>query len=97
MNLWDIINPWGALRRERHARLDIAPKLACMYSDLATHRKLIAKQIVQIDRANENAAYNLEQALRNSDDATRLNRLVATGHFRNPATGRLGKRGETFE
>jgi type IV pilus biogenesis protein CpaD/CtpE len=94
MNIRDIINPWGALRRERTNASNTLEALAARYSLAARSRIEIGQRLSD---ANNTAAYNLGESLRHSAEATRLSRIVATGHFRNPATGRLGKRGETFE
>jgi hypothetical protein len=48
-------------------------------------------------RADQELIMKLEQ--RTIDDAKRIAELetrIATGHWRNPVTGRLGKKGETF-
>ena len=65
MTVWDIINPWGALRRER------------------------AQNQHALDECRE-AEHRLANRVQ------KLQAVVAKGHFRNPATGRLGRRGEIF-
>lgn len=86
MAFWDIINPWGALRRERetawaeHARI---------YSDWVACKELRKLDSKHLDTA-------LAKGLRQSIEIKQLRAKIATGHFRNPKTGRLGKRGETF-
>ena len=90
MTLSEIINPWGALRR-----LKIA------------HRWLREEFEKENERANR-AARNATEARNAADNHSltamgraqeidRLRDMLKRAHFRNPKTGRLGRRGETFQ
>lgn len=94
MSISDIINPWGALRRERRA-------FALAVADYEGERALSKDAL----RASQQRAEALETdmveakkqllacRLRNQ----KLTEKLGSAHFRNPATGRLGRKGETFE
>ena len=90
MTLSEIINPWGALRRLKVAH--------------AWLREEFEKERARADRsarmANEarNVAdsYSLT-ALGRAQEIDRLRDMLKRAHFRNPKTGRLGRRGETFQ
>lgn len=81
--MWDFINPWGALRKARTEILHLT-----QLATYATDAKIKAE-----GEANNMSARSLAKTL----EIGKLKKLIAKGHFRNPATGRLGKRGETFE
>lgn len=84
MNLLDTINPWGALKR---ARIEIADFKAEEKNFLAHQQTVRA-----IDaKAHALKVKNLEAEIH------RLEQVVASGHYRNPETGRLGRKGERFD
>jgi len=87
MTLRDIINPWGARRRER---LGAENRIA----DLEDCNALLDKQLTSMTEACDRAQ---RKALQRQLALQRAEKLIAQGHFRNPETGRLGRRGETFE
>ena len=90
MSIWDIINPWGALRRARR-RIDNCERA---FVDRDAHLVLLDKKLAEAIDESDKLATKL---LRCRVDNNRLNRLLASAHFRNPKTGRLGKKGETFQ
>lgn len=87
MTLRDIINPWGARRRER---LGAENRIA----DLEDRNALLDKQLTSMTEACDRSQ---RKALQRQLALRRAEKLIASGHFRNPETGRLGRRGETFE
>jgi hypothetical protein len=93
MKLTDIINPWGALRA---ARKDIAAREA----DVAYYERELSMAHKAIRDTHNSAAVN-EKAhalvVHNlKAEIKRLEKIIADGHYRNPETGRLGRRGEVF-
>lgn len=97
MSLSDFINPWGALRRARVAIADLRIEAVSAHGELREAQERVAlleqKLSGTLDRAD-----NLSlTALGRSHEIQRLKAIIARGHFRNPETGRIGKRGETFE
>lgn len=87
MTLKDIINPWGALRR---ARKDIADYESERAAFFASQRDLRSR--VETDaKAHVLKVRNLNAAIR------RLEEVIASGHYRDPQTGRLGRKGERFD
>lgn len=87
MTLRDIINPWGARRRERLGAEN-------MIADLEDRNALLDKQLTSMTEACDRSQ---RKALQRQLALRRAEKLIAQGHFRNPETGRLGRRGETFE
>ena len=90
MTLSEIINPWGALRRLKVAH--------------AWLREEFEKERARADRsarsANEarNAADNHSlTAMGRAQEIDRLRDMLKRAHFRNPKTGRIGRRGEMFQ
>lgn len=87
MNLLDIINPWGALKR---ARIEIADFKAEEQNFFA-HQQT-ASELAAIDaKAHALKIQNLKAEIH------RLEQVIASGHYRNPKTGRLGRKGERFD
>lgn len=82
MNLSDIINPWRALRCARQHRDDLYVEL------LAADRK-----VDQCERELREARLRAGLA---KADIVRLEAALKEAHFRNPKTGRLGRKGERF-
>lgn len=93
MTLMDIINPWGALRRER--RLFVTT-----VADYEAERTLGRDAL----RAAQQRADELEGKLITAKGGLMacklrnhtLQRTIAQGHFRNPETGRIGPKGVTY-
>ena len=90
MTLSEIINPWGALRRLKVAH--------------AWLREEFEKERARADRSARNAtdARNAADnhsltAMGRAQEIDRLRDMLKRAHFRNPKTGRLGSRGETFQ
>jgi len=90
MSIWDIINPWGALRQER----EISGMRDAFIGRLIEQRKELEQKL---RTANDRADNNSLSSLRNANDAARYKKMIREGHFRNPKTGRLGRKGETFQ
>lgn len=89
MNWSDIFNPWGALRRAR--------------AELSEARDLLVWERSQVRAARSEANILRSFGERDKDHIAQLKREngalkrdIAKAHFRNPATGRLGRRGERF-
>ena len=93
MKLNDIINPWGALRA---ARKDVAAREA----DVAYYERELSMSHKAIrDMHHSAAADEKAHALKTHNlkaEIKRLEKIIAEGHYRNPETGRLGRRGEVF-
>ena len=86
MTLKDIINPWGALkkaRRDAEYNKDISRVFSEEVERVAEARDIDAK-------AHALKVKNLR------DEIKRLEKIIAGGHYRNPKTGRLGRKGEMF-
>jgi hypothetical protein len=87
MKLLDIINPWGALktaRRDAEYNKDVSRVFSEEVERVAEARDIDAK-------AHALKVKNLKAAIR------RLEEVIASGHYRNPETGRLGRKGERFD
>lgn len=87
MKLLDIINPWGALA---DARRQIRHYELALDSAGNVLRSLDAQQRVDA-KAHALKVKNLEAEIH------RLEQVIAGGHYRNPQTGRLGRKGERFD
>jgi hypothetical protein len=86
MTLKDIINPWGALkkaRRDAEYNKDVSRVFSEEAERIAEARYIDAK-------AHALKVKNLR------DEIKRLEKIIAGGHYRNPETGRLGRKGEMF-
>jgi gluconate kinase len=86
MTLKDIINPWGALkkaRRDAEYNKDVSLVFSEEVERIAEARDIDAK-------AHALKVKNLRAEIR------RLEEVLASGHYRNPETGRLGRKGEMF-
>jgi hypothetical protein len=83
MSICDIIWPWGALRKARG------------------EAKRNGDRCVLLDHKLANAIQSLDarkKAIRLRDaEIERLRNVLTNAHFRNPETGRIGKRGQTFD
>jgi hypothetical protein len=87
MKLLDIINPWGALKK---ARWD-----ADYYRDVCAIRREVLLRDAE-ERGITAKAHTLE--VKNlKAEIRRLEEVIASGHYRNPETGRLGRKGERFD
>ena len=82
MSLSDIINPWGALRR-LHQR----------YADLCSELRRAELKLSETDREAREA--RLKASLAKVHIST-LEAALKQAHFRNPKTGRMGRKGERF-
>ena len=86
MTLGDIINPWGALRAARKA-IDGYERALATAASVASET---ARMLDLDSRVSTRKIQKLE------DEIKRLEKIIADGHYRNPETGRLGRRGEVF-
>lgn len=87
MRLLDIINPWSALKQARVAVADYESERVLSRK---AHRDLRGR--AEIDaKAHDLQVKNLEAEI------NRLEQVIAGGHYRNPQTGRLGRKGERFD
>lgn len=86
MKLTDIINPWGALRAARRIIADLKVAYALAHIELRGARERAATD----EKAHALVVHNLKAEIK------RLEKIIADGHYRNPETGRLGRRGEVF-
>jgi predicted RNase H-like nuclease (RuvC/YqgF family) len=82
MSIWDIINPWGALREARWLVAIQKREIEALYAKLGeTERK-----------ASNSATDGLViRVLRSKIE--RLEDTLKKAHFRDPKTGRLGAKG----
>lgn len=86
MKIGDIINPWGALRAARKAINGYERALGTAAS--------AAVEVEYACRLDSRVSTRKIQKL--EDEIKRLEKIIADGHYRNPETGRLGRRGEVF-
>lgn len=78
-----ILNPWKAARQAEQ--------------EVARLRNIIAERDEEHDaRLRELSEVRLRAKLAEAHIA-KLNKDLAEGHFRNPKTGRLGRKGERFK
>lgn len=78
-----IWNPWKALRAAEQ--------------EITRLRNLVAERDEENDtRLRELAEVRLRAKLAEAH-VSKLNKELAQGHFRNPKTGRLGRKGERFK
>jgi len=83
MNICDILNPWGALREARWTVDRQAREIEALYVKLGEAET----------RASEAATSELViRVLRSKLE--RLEDTLKQAHFRDPKTGRLGRKGE---
>lgn len=82
-----IFNPWGELRK---ARKELGE--AQFQNELS--RDALLNEIAR--RETDRKEFELRQRILHAE-IERLQELVKNGHFRNPKTGRLGRRGERFK
>lgn len=104
MTLRDMINPWGALRRAKDRTAVAAERLERAHRDwarakddvlsLQDYQAQLEQRLAAVTEAYDRAQ---RRSLQRQLEIQRLERLIANGHFRNPKTGRIGRRGETFE
>lgn len=84
MSIWDIINPWGALRRERR-------QFVRAVADYEAERAIWVSSLRQLRETAEATAEDLLAEVQHLQD------IIAKGHFRNPETGRIGPVGKVYE
>jgi len=86
MRLSDIINPWSALRRARQR-----------YDDLCANTAIAMRNAERkVEESEKSAREARLRAAIAKTDITRLEAALKEAHFRNPKTGRLGRKGERF-
>ena len=93
MTLKDIINPWGALAAARKDIAKHAEDAAYYERELSLSHKAIRDvhhSAATDEKAHALKAHNLKAEIK------RLEKIIAGGHYRNPKTGRLGRKGEMF-
>lgn len=86
MSISDIINPWGALRRERQR----------YYGLLASTDVALREAEHKVAQSEKEAREARLRAAIAKTDITKLEAALKEAHFRNPKTGRLGRKGERF-
>lgn len=89
MNLSDIFNPWGALRRARADLVEAGDRIEWEHSQMRAARSE-AHTLRSFSERDKETIATLKRQLSTAEA------LIRQGHFRNPATGRLGRRGERF-
>jgi len=87
MTLKDIINPWGALAAARKDIADLESERSGYFTSQREARAIAAVN----EKAHALKVKNLRAEIR------RLEEVLASGHYRNPETGRLGRKGERFD
>lgn len=87
MTLKDLINPWGALRAARQE----AEQYRLAYSSAASANAEATRMLDLDSRVSTRKIHKLEAEIK------RLEKIIAGGHYRNPHTGRLGRKGERFD
>lgn len=89
MGLYDFLNPWArASRLERELNQTRRVLQHTEHKVTQSDAKIVAQE----------REIRLREGLAAADrrEIARLRKLLADGHFRNPATGRLGRKGEVF-
>lgn len=86
MKIGDIINPWGALKRARQVIADYEAERDLSRTALRGMHQRAATE----EKVHALAVHNFRAEIK------RLEKIIADGHYRNPETGRLGRRGEVF-
>lgn len=81
--MMDIINPWGALRDARERMRLLSDEATSAYWEASALRS----QLAEAERQRGDY-YSWVHELQGQ---------LAEGHFRNPKTGRLGRKGERFD
>lgn len=84
------LNPWGELRHARKA-------CEWLRHELDRERAATERLAERVTEANNRADQHSLTALARSNELTRLHMLIRNAHFRNPKTGRIGRKGERFE
>lgn len=84
MSIWDIINPWGALRRERRQFVRAVADYEAASIRMQTHTLHQQGQLAVVNDALLAEVQHLQD-------------IIAKGHFRNPETGRIGPVGKVYE
>lgn len=82
-----IFNPWRALRQVKEQLAEAQLKIELGGNALLTE---ISR------RETDRKEFDLRQRILRSE-IERLEDVVKNGHFRNPKTGRLGRKGERFK
>lgn len=80
-------NPWKAAKQARHEADNMRSLAADTLAELAAEQ-----QRRQTDRKE----YDLRQRILKAE-IDRLTELTKNAHFRNPKTGRIGRKGERFK
>lgn len=86
MSIFDIINPWGALRRSR-------ADVAYLQDEFLKERSANERANERAAEANNRADQHSLTALARANEIARLRRLMADSHYRDPKTGVIGKKG----
>lgn len=86
MTLSDIINPWGALRRSRQRYDDLC-------ANTAEAMRVAERKVEESEKEAREARLRAGIA---KVDVMKLEAALREAHFRNPKTGRLGRKGERF-
>jgi hypothetical protein len=60
-------------------------------------RQLIAELLADIEELEEEQEYAFTEYKAVMEQLEAADALIAQGHFRNPETGRLGRKGEVFD
>lgn len=90
MTLSEIINPWGALRRLKVAH-------AWLREEFEKERARADRSARSATEARNAADNHSLTAMGRAQEIDRLRHQLRQAHFRNPKTGRIGRRGETFQ
>lgn len=89
MSFRDIFNPWRALREER-------ARIVALEDHIAFQQRQIRENLDASQRFAATAAKRSGLIAEQQKRIGELNRILATGHFRDPETGRLGPRGKVY-
>lgn len=89
MSIKSILFPWGH-------NMDLERQLAQATAENAASEYEL--RVAKRDLEDLQRRLKLEKAISQASEQTnlRLHRLIREAHFRNPATGRLGAKGQTF-
>ena len=89
MSILNIINPWGRIAALKH-------ELDGIYVLLGQRDAQIIQQDARITELERELRLRESLAAADKREYQRLTKLISEGHFRNPATGRLGRKGQVF-
>lgn len=87
MSFIDTINPWGVIARLRAENEELRARLGRVSDEVCSRN-------VQLDNLHQDLSIRRMTLVAREITITRLENLLKQCHYRDPATGRIGKIGE---